>query len=73
LLQIWQSGYSGDLDLDLDLENIPPSLRERLARLSRENKELKSKVSHSKPKPKLLVDLDPSIMKQNFYQSVVYT
>jgi hypothetical protein len=69
LLQIWQSGYSGDLDLDL--ENIPPSLRERLARLSRENKELKSKVS--KPKPKLLVDLDPSIMKQNFYQSVVYT
>jgi hypothetical protein len=47
LLQIWQSTseYSGDLDLDL--ENIPPSLRERLVRLSRENKQLKAKVSHS--------------------------
>jgi hypothetical protein len=27
------------------LENIPPSVRERLARLSRENKQLKAKVS----------------------------
>jgi hypothetical protein len=28
------------------LENIPPSVRERLARLSRENKQLKAKVSN---------------------------
>jgi hypothetical protein len=30
------------------LENIPPSVRERLARLSRENKQLKAKVSITK-------------------------
>jgi hypothetical protein len=28
------------------LENIPPSVRERLARLSRENKQLNAKVSN---------------------------
>jgi hypothetical protein len=30
------------------LENIPPSVRERLARLFRENKQLKAKVSITK-------------------------
>jgi hypothetical protein len=30
------------------LENIPPSVRERLARLSRDNKQLKAKVSITK-------------------------
>ncbi len=30
------------------LENTPPSVRERLARLSRENKQLKAKVSKTK-------------------------
>jgi hypothetical protein len=28
------------------LENIPPSMREQLAKLSRENKQLKAKVSN---------------------------
>jgi hypothetical protein len=34
-----------ELDCDM-LENIPPSVRERLARLSRENKQLKAKVGN---------------------------
>jgi len=42
--------YSGDLELGDEpdsgmLENIPPSVRERLARLSRENKQLRSKLT----------------------------
>ena len=39
--------YSGDLGDDPDsgmLENIPPSVKERLVRLQRENKRLRAKV-----------------------------
>ena len=41
------SEYSGELGEEPDsgmLENIPPSVKERLARLHRENKQLKAKV-----------------------------
>jgi hypothetical protein len=43
------SEYSGELGEEPDsvmLENIPPYVRERLARLSREYKQLKSKVGN---------------------------
>ena len=45
-------------ELDM-LEDIPPSLREQLARLSSENKQLKAQVSQSKPHRKFLCILDP--------------
>jgi hypothetical protein len=47
------------------LEDITPFLREQLARLSSENKQLKAQVSQSKPHRKFLciLDPDPSIIK----------